>query len=137
MNKTEAKDFVVAKRVISSKFDKFDENKDGVITRKEAADVQKIIDIDNRDRKEDQLRRMAWVAMISMLVFTVVLFMPFISDDRVTVLSSVIQTFYVAQAGVIATFYGASAYIKKWRYNSNNIYNEDNEIGPANPGTGL
>ena len=54
---------------------------------------------------------MAWVAMLSMVAFTFILFTPFIDVARITALGSVLQMFYVAQAGVVATFFGASAYI--------------------------
>ena len=33
------------------------------------------IDLENRDKREDQQRRMAWIAMISMIVLTAFLFL--------------------------------------------------------------
>lgn len=71
------------------------------------------IDLENRDKKEDQQRRMAWVAMISMIVFTVFLFSPFISVERVAVLDNLLSMFYIAQAGIVASFFGSSAYVSR------------------------
>lgn len=94
-------------------YDKFDRDGDGVVTDKEMAVADHIIETENKDAKEDQLRRMAWVAMGSMVFFTGFLFLPLISVERLTALSSLLQMFYIAQAGVVATFFGASAYVSK------------------------
>lgn len=88
-----------------------DLNNDGTVTDKEAELKAKLIELENSDRKADQQRRMAWVAMCSMLVLTVLLFMPFLPDSRVTILADIISMFYVANAGIIAAFFGANAYM--------------------------
>jgi hypothetical protein len=74
---------------------------------------ERLVDLENKDRKEDQQRRMAWIAMISMLVFTVILFLPIISTERVAALSDVLSMFYIAQAGVVASFFGSTAYMSR------------------------
>jgi len=75
--------------------------------------MEDIMEFENKDKKEDQLRQMAWMAMASMVVFTGILFSPIVSIEKLTALGSILQMFYVAQAGVVATFFGASAYISK------------------------
>lgn len=90
-----------------------DTNKDGVVSEAELQAKQSELDIENKDKKEDQQRRMAWVAMLSMVVFTAILFSPMISVDRVNALSNLLSMFYIAQAGVVATFFGAQAYLSK------------------------
>jgi translation initiation factor 6 (eIF-6) len=70
-------------------------------------------EIENKDKKEDQLRRMAWVAMLSVVAFTGLLFSPYVSIERIDVLSDVLQMLYITQAGVIATFFGTNAYLNK------------------------
>ena len=69
------------------------------------------IELENRDKKEDQQRRMAWIAMISMIVLTVFLFLPVVSSERIAALSDLLSMFYIAQAGVVATFFGSQAYM--------------------------
>jgi len=96
-----------------SKFDKFDADDDGIVTDDELAQAERIIQIENADKKEDQLRLMAWVAMLSMVVFTIVLFLPIIDTDRVAALDNLLQMFYIAQAGVVATFFGSTAYMSR------------------------
>lgn len=97
----------------TTRFKKFDKNKDGVLSETEAARAAAAIDLENKDKKEDQLRRMAWIAMISMLICTVAIFLPFIPAERISVIEGIIQTFYIAQAGVVATFFGANAYMTR------------------------
>jgi hypothetical protein len=94
-----------------SKYNQFDVDGDGTVTDAEMAQAEHMIEFENKDKKEDQLRKMAWVAMLSMVLFTLIAFTPFVDIARLTALGSLLQMFYVAQAGVVATFFGASAYI--------------------------
>lgn len=89
----------------------FDLNEDGVVTEREIMKKEQQLEIENRDKKEDQQRSMAWIAMLTMIVVTFFLFLPIISDDRVMALSDLIGLFYIAQAGVVASFFGSSAYM--------------------------
>jgi len=73
----------------------------------------RMIEIENKDRKEDQLRQMAWVAMLSMVFFTIALFLPFLSVERLAALDNLLSMFYIAQAGIVATFFGSSAYMSR------------------------
>jgi hypothetical protein len=102
-----------AVKKVRTRFEKFDKNKDGALNQDEAVEAQTIIDLENKDKKEDQLRRMAWIAMVSMLVCTIAIFLPFIPEERISVIEGIIQTFYIAQAGVVATFFGANAYMTR------------------------
>ena len=94
-----------------SKYAQFDIDGDGTVTDDEMKKSEQMIEAENKDKKEDQLRKMAWMAMLSMVFFTLLLFTPLIDLPRLAALASVLQMFYVAQAGVVATFFGASAYI--------------------------
>lgn len=73
------------------------------------------IDLENRDKREDQQRRMAWIAMISMIVLTVFLFLPIVSPERIAALADLLSMFYIAQAGIVATFFGSQAYMSVTR----------------------
>jgi hypothetical protein len=96
-----------------SKYNGFDADGDGVVSDEEMVQAEKIIDIENRDKKEDQLRQMAWVAMLSMVAFTIGLFLPFLSVERLMALDNLLSMFYIAQAGVVASFFGSSAYMSR------------------------
>lgn len=86
---------------------------DGKISENDISTTQELIEIENRDKKEDQQRRMAWLAMGSMVIFTALLFTPIISIDRLQVIGDILGMFYIAQAGVVATFFGSQAYLSK------------------------
>jgi len=98
---------------MDSKYNEYDSNKDGIVNDVELSAAGTATDLENRDKKEDQQRRMAWMAMISMIIFTVFLFLPVVSNERVEALSDLLSMFYIAQAGVVASFFGAQAYINR------------------------
>jgi hypothetical protein len=56
---------------------------------------------------------MAWVAIWSMIIFTVVLFSPLVSDARVNALADLLGLFYIAQAGIVGAFMGVSAWMSR------------------------
>ena len=104
----------------NSIFNSLDQNKDSILSDEELMKAQKLAEIEaarateqDRDAKEDQLRRMAWIAMLSMIVVTVVLFLPIIDSERISVLDNLLQMFYIAQAGIVASFFGSSAYMSR------------------------
>ena len=66
-----------------------------------------------REEKADTQKRMAWVAMLSMVAFTVALFSPVISDSRVEALADLLGLFYIAQAGVVGAYMGVTAWMSK------------------------
>jgi hypothetical protein len=90
-----------------------DINGDGVVSDEDIRLKTKLTDLENKDKKEDQLRQMAWAAMFSMIVFTGLLYLPFIDAERINTLSEILSTFYLAQAAVVAAFFGANAWITK------------------------
>ena len=50
--------------------------------------------------------------MISMLVFTVGVFLPIFPDTRIKALSDLFGLFYIGQAGVVGAYMGMTAYMK-------------------------
>ena len=97
----------------NSKWASVDKNGDGIITDKEIAGQKALVELDNKDKKEDQLRQMAWVAMLSMVGFTAMLFTPFVTTERLSAMDNILSMFYIAQAGVVATFFGSAVFMSK------------------------
>lgn len=60
-------------------------------------------------------RRMAYIALLAMVVATAYMFSPYMDLDRIKALESVITWFYTVMASVIAAYMGFTtwAYIKK------------------------
>ena len=67
---------------------------DGIISDQELASSEAL----TRHEKADAQRRMAWVAMGSMIVFT---------------LADLFGLFYIGQAGVVGAYMGMTAYMAK------------------------
>lgn len=91
----------------------FDLNDDGVVTDGELELSEKKLEIELREEKAETQKRMAWVAMISMLVFTILLFLPIIPDSRISALADVLGLFYVAQAGVVGAYMGFTTWMSR------------------------
>jgi uncharacterized membrane protein len=86
-----------------------DMDNDGTITEQEL----KYIKAENEDKRQDQQRRMASLAIWSIVLVTCFLLSPLISIERIDALTGIMTMFYVAQAGVVATFFGSTAYINR------------------------
>jgi hypothetical protein len=90
-----------------------DLNDDGLIADSELSRTERLTDLDIKNEKADAQKQMAWVAMASMLVFTVILFSPMLSDERVYALADLLGLFYIAQAGVVGAYFGMTAWMSK------------------------
>jgi hypothetical protein len=91
----------------------FDADNDGKIGRRDIEASDRLLELELREEKADSQRRMAWVAIISMIVFTVLLFSPMVSDSRVAALADLLGLFYIAQAGVVGAYMGVTAWMSK------------------------
>ena len=89
---------------------------DGIITSDERAEYldtqERMIKMDNANRKEDQSRFMILFSLVSVTAFIAVMLTPLISVERITVLQPIGSTWVIANMGIIATFLGANAYTK-------------------------
>lgn len=90
-----------------------DMNGDNNVTNKELSLADRLLELELREEKADTQRKMAWVAMLSMVMFTVVLFSPIISDSRVEALADLLGLFYIAQAGVVGAYMGVTAWMNR------------------------
>ena len=91
----------------------FDLNHDGVVSDKELAQSQEMIEIELREEKSYAQKRMAWVAMGSMIIFSAVLFTPMVTETRVSALADLLGLFYIAQAGIVGAYMGVSAWMSR------------------------
>lgn len=97
----------------NSSYDKYDIDKDGEVSDDELRDMEKIEEIERHNRKQSAQRRMAWVAIWSMIIFNLILFSPLVSDARVNALADLLGLFYIAQAGIVGAFMGVSAWMSR------------------------
>ena len=98
---------------VKSKFEQYDLDEDGIVTDDEIARSKEMIDMELREEKSESQKKMAWVAMVSMLGFTIFLFLPIIPDSRVSALAELLGLFYIGQASVVGAYMGFTAYMSK------------------------
>lgn len=91
----------------------FDHDKDGIISEKDLQISEQLIKLQIDNQKDQNQVRMAWVAMLSMIVITLLLFSPFVPDSRILALRDLLDLFYVAQASVVGMFMGVKAYMTR------------------------
>jgi hypothetical protein len=72
-----------------------------------------MVELQLREEKADTQKRMAWVAMLSMVIFSIFLMLPIMPDSRVNALSDLLGLFYIAQASVCAAYFGATAFMSR------------------------
>lgn len=105
---------MVQKRLcVDSRYNKYDANSDGTVDDEEIDNAQEMLELELREEKADAHRRMAWAAMISMIIFTIALFLPWVSESRVAALADLLGLFYIAQAGVVGAYMGVTAWMSK------------------------
>jgi len=63
-------------------------------------------------------RRMAWLAMISMIWFTALLLTNYISIERIKAIESIFSTFYIAMASVVGAYMGFTAWEREKNINA-------------------
>ena len=92
-----------------SAFNELDLDGDGIVSDAELAAAEAL----EKHEKADAQRQMAWVAMGSMIVFTLAVFLPIFPDARIKALSELFGLFYIGQAGVVGAYMGMTAYMAK------------------------
>jgi len=85
-----------------------DLNENGMVDDSELAAAAAL----ERLEKADAQRQMAWVSMVSMIIFTVAVFLPIFPDTRIKALSDLFGLFYIGQAGIVGAYMGMTAYMR-------------------------
>ena len=96
-----------------SSYNEYDMDGDGIVSDEELAAVAKLEELEMQEEKADAQRRMAWVSLISMLVFTGFVFLPIFPDSRIQALADLFGLFYIGMAGVVGAYMGMTAYMSK------------------------
>ena len=92
-----------------SKYNQLDLDGDGVVSDTELAAIEAL----DKHEKQDAQRRMAWIAMLSMLIFTALVFLPIFPDSRINALADLFSLFYIGMAGIVSAYFGAAAFISR------------------------
>jgi hypothetical protein len=94
----------------------YDMNSDGELSEQEV----EFIEQERIDRRQDNQRKMAWIALGSMLLFTGLIFLPIIPPERIDAFRGIADLFYLAQAGVVSAYMGSEAIVNRSRKPTSN-----------------
>ena len=97
---------------IDSKYNDKALNGDGVVSDDELDEWKQSEEVKRLNRKQMHQRNMAWTALVSMLLFTAIMFTPIVPDERIKLLTDISNLFYLAQAGIVGAFMGFAAFDK-------------------------
>ena len=94
-----------------SKYEHFDKDGDGVVTDDELQKSKDITELELREEKADSQKRMAWVAMLSMIAYPLLSLI--IPEERLDTWSAMSDMIFLSQASVIGLYFGATAYMAR------------------------
>jgi hypothetical protein len=94
-----------------SKLESADMDGDGIITDEELDMQERMIMLENEDKKQDAQRNMAWFALGVMLLypFAVVIASAIGLDQAQATLGDMAPTYFVSVAAIVAAFYAKEA----------------------------
>lgn len=101
------------KQNIQELLKKYDLNNSGDVTEEEMKRATEILELELREEKAEAQKRMSWVSILSMVLFTAVLFTPVVSESRVSALGDLLGLFYLGQASIVGFYFGAQAYMSR------------------------
>jgi len=84
--------------------DTIDIDGDGRVTKME----EKITEDKFKNR-----RRMAWVAMVCLVIYTAILFTPLVDSGRIKSLENILDMFYIAMASIVGAYMGFATWASK------------------------
>ena len=97
-----------------SEYAKYDLDGDGIVSDEELSAVAKLEELEMQEEKADAQRRMAWISMGAMILFTIVVMIPgFIPESRLKLLGDLSALFYIGMAGVVGAYMGMTAYMSR------------------------
>ena len=98
---------------VGSKFAEYDLDQDGTVTDAEIARSKEMLELELREEKSEAQKRMAWLAIGSMIIFSACRFMPIVPESRVNALGEILGLFYIAQAGIVGAYMGVTAWMSR------------------------
>ena len=96
-----------------SDYNQYDMDGDGVVTDEELEHAKEIKKTEYELRKQLAQRRMATATLIAMGIFTFMMFLPWISIERINALSDISNLFYISGAGIVGAYMGATAWMNR------------------------
>jgi len=91
----------------------YDLDGDGKITDADIERAERIQKNEDGARKHMAQLRLARASLIGLGVYTVLLFMPFVSDSRIEQITKISDLFYISLCSVVCAYMGFSSYMSR------------------------
>ena len=87
---------------------------DGVVTDEELDLDERMMRLENEDKKEDAQRYMAWFALCGMLLYPALVVISIVAglDKAGSILGDMAATYFVSVAAIVDAFFDKEAYVK-------------------------
>ena len=98
-----------------SDYNKYDIDGDGIVTDEELEIDERLMRLENEDKRQDAQRNMAWFALAGMLLYPsgVVIALLLGLDQAAKILGDMAAVYYVSVAAIVAAYFGTQALKKK------------------------
>ena len=98
-----------------SQYAKYDVDGDGVVTDEELDMDERLMRLENEDKRQDAQRYMAWFALWGMLLYPSMVVISFFVglDQAAKILGDMAAVYYVSVAAIVAAYFGTQALKKK------------------------
>jgi|TARA_A100000171_G_C2063984_1_gene111379 hypothetical protein len=97
----------------NSNYAQYDLDNDGTVSDEELEHTKEIKRLEGELRKHRAQRRMATYTLVGMALFTAMMFMPFMTTEKIEALSDISNLFYISGAGIVGAYMGATAWMSK------------------------
>ena len=94
-----------------SDYNKYDIDGDGIVTDEELEIDERMMRLENEDKRQDAQRNMAWFALAGMLLYPsgVVIALLLGLDQAAKILGDMAAVYYVSVAAIVAAYFGTQA----------------------------
>ena len=92
---------------------KYDINQDGTVSDEEIARNKELLELELKEEKSEEHRKIAWVAMLCIIILLIILLTPIVSESRVKAIEEIIKLTFVVLGGLIGTYMGVSTWMSR------------------------
>ena len=89
-----------------SDYARFDTDKDGTVSDLEISAGERLDALQLTYDKEQSKTRMAWVALLTIVGFSLLPIMPFVPESRLSTLASLSDLLFLSMAGIVGAHFG-------------------------------
>jgi len=89
-----------------SDYARFDTDGDGIVSDEELSASERLEALQLTHDKEQSKTRMAWVALLTIVGFSLLPIMPFVPESRLSTLASLSDLLFLSMAGIVGAHFG-------------------------------